>query len=497
MVAGVLGVLLLGAAFGLRAGLSRTTFDSNLLAHLPADSRTVGLARLDVTTPDLVSQITKSTNQQPALADVLKDTLGRAGVSTGQLRAAFDDRFAFADTPRGGLAVFTIKNVAKAKEVGGALRNQLADPNSSPHDDVAVTTGRIAERQIAVAQDGSTVYVAANPELIDAARKESNGFTTIERFNDVQQKLPGNADGFLFFNSAVSTGGPAGNLPLIGLSWDDAKDNVDINAATSTNSQVTQFPAKTNGDVLVPAELAPFSVQAASVNDIIATLEEQRQEQDVPSVIRLQTGLAALSRTLGIDLQKEYLASADQGAVYARYINENGPQWMGAAGFKDSAMASTKTDALVRALAAKATVPVRKEIVRVLPDGTQSREIVSEGRQAVTFNNLEIEGRTVQSTILPGGVGGVYFLNVDKYFVVGSSPDAVARMIKVVTGPRQGYNHSGELAVRLKVANAAQILNDPDLFGRWLYAARPSTGRFTLDKQSGVLTGTVEFAGNV
>lgn len=90
-------------------------------------------------------------------------------------------------------------------------------------------------------------------------------------------------------------------------------------------------------------------------------------------------------------------------------------------------------------------------------------------------------------------MGSVNWVTDGQYLVLGTTPEAVARMIRTIAKPAGNVGERGELAMRAKVSEIPSLLKVRDgLFG-WVLAAQPESGSFTLSKSTGELQGAVRF----
>ncbi len=137
-------------------------------------------------------------------------------------------------------------------------------------------------------------------------------------------------------------------------------------------------------------------------------------------------------------------------------------------------------------------VPTRREVIRQLPDGTQSREIVSEGNEPLEVTDMTAEGKGGNAATFPG-MGSVNWLVDGKYLVLGSTPEAVGRMVKTIADPADGVGERSGLAVRAKLADARNLLDTRDGLFNWILSAQPESGTFTVNKSTGEMQGAVRF----
>lgn len=410
-----------------------------------------------------------------------------------------DDQFAFARTNRGDLTVFTVAEesaftdlskrlsgqtsgakVAERQAAGGTFKIWQAAVNGTNQTVFAYRTGR-------------ELYLATNPELIIAASREDNGFTSLDQFADVSEQLAPGADAYVFLNVSQLREPPIA-FPLTGVAVVNQKDKLKLSVRVAEPPVITTSLRSTNGSLLPAASLATVSIEGTNVLEYLRVLEEQRQESDLPRVIALQNGIASLNRTLGVNLQEEIFAQATGKFVYARYRTTDGnPHWFGAIEFESPEVANARVAQLTKLLRERVKVPTRREILRQLPDGTQSREVVSEGNEPLEVTDVIVEGKGGNAATFPS-MGSVNWVVDGKYLTLGSTPEAVSRMIKTIATPTQGVGERGELSVRAKLADVSSLLNQRDGLFNWILAAQPESGTFTLSKSTGELQGAVRFS---
>jgi hypothetical protein len=494
------GILLAVAGIFLWQQSASATLSDQLLRKVPKDSQLAGVARLSRLDYDTIRQVSGSAKIEPKRTGDLLSTLSKAGITPEELRLAFDDQFAFGRTPRGDLAIFTVAQDQNFSTLASKFETQTGDLKAveRPIDagTVKLWQGTVRETGAVVTafRSGREFYVSSNPDLIVAASREADGFTSLENFSDASKRLPPAADGYLFVNVAQLKD-LTGKLPvsaLTGIAWTNRPEELAISAYSSNSLTVTERLPRAKGAILPGTDYASVSLEGQNVVSFLHLLEDQRQETDLPRVINLQNGLASLNRKLGVDLEPDYLGG-NHPFAYGRFRDAEGKsQWFGALEFDSPEAATAKITDLVQRLRDRVTVPVRKEVVRILPDGSQSREIVSEGRQSLTITDLPVNDRTAQTTTLPT-LGGVAWVLDRQYLVVGSSADAISRMLKTLAGPSAKTGERGELAVRMKLADLGTLSASSDSLFDWILAARPDSGRFSLGKSSGELRGAVEF----
>lgn len=466
----------------------------DLIAKLPADAYFAGTARFSATNPATFRQVAAATNIYSAETTALFDALPSVTDKESSLRQALADNYAFAATARGSVAIVTVRRPGLLPDLQSALGNVLQNPETSGSDDARVITGTIKSgAKLSVAQRGATIYVGSNPEIVLAATKENNGFTRTDRFTEVANLLPAAADGYLFYRTEPVKDllGISDAPALIGATFRDTghgKAELRVRRALS-GDQLPRLP-KTSGRLLPPTEQGT-SIEGVAVLKYLRLLEAQRQENNLPKVLTLQNGLASLSRDMGVNVEDEYLAAATGHFVYSRVQTDTGYAWKGAVEFPDAATASAKV-ADLKARLTKVTVPVRKEVVTILPDGTQSREVVAEVRQPISYLDEAIGTQTGSYFALPGSIPVIHFLQSGSYLVVASSAAGLQQMSESIT-QKTHVGSEGELAIRLKITDAAKITQKPDALIEWILATRPSDATLQLDTTSGILEGTVNF----
>lgn len=489
----VVGLLLLVAAAFFWQQSVNQAFSDRLVRKLPADSTTVALTRFSAQDQDSLRQVTAATGKQGANTAALLDALSRAGVSPQTIRQVLDDEFGFADTPRGSLAVFSLRDERRLADLTGPLGEQLVERQEVDDEGVRIITGKLKETglSLAAARWENQLFLAATPDLIKAARRETGGFASVPRVADLAKQLPPGRDGYLFFQPAVAKASLGHDFPMLGAAWTNERDTIELTARVAEPKPPSVRLAQTAGKLLPPPDQATAAIQGADLGAYLNLLEEQRASTDLPKVLSLQNGLTSLSRTLGVDVQQQYLEG--RPFVYARFLSPQGTaEWMAALEYESLEQATATTTELTKLLQEKLTIPTRKEVVQILPDGSQSREIVSEGRQPPAFTEFDIEGRKGQAVPLPGNFGTAHFIVSDRYLVLASTPEGITRMNRSLAKP-VAAGRDGEQAVRLTVKDAARLLGTQHVFAEWTLAARPTSGRFTLTKASGELTGTVNF----
>lgn len=509
LIAGVL-VAVLGGFLWYQS--SQAVFDSQLLQQLPKDSSVAGVARLSRFSADTVNQVAHSTTIDSARAANLAQTLNAAGIDRTALKNALGDQFAFARTTRGDLAIFTVAQESAFADAAGRLTGQLTGRTAGRTSgagaktvDLQTNSGTLkiwqgtpdggqpdGQPSVSAYRRGGELYVATNPDLIVGAVRETNGFTSLDQFAGVSKQLPPGADAYVFVNAAQLKDPPVA-FPLTGLAVTDHQDRLRLDVRVADPAVVSKSPPNTDGALLPGAEAASAAVEGTDVAGYLHLLEEQRQESDLPRVITLQNGIAALGRTLGVDLERDFLSRASGRFVYGRYRTADGSeQWFGVARFDSAPTAADTVGQLTTLLRQRVTVPTRHERVRTLPDGTQSREIVSEGNEALDISDVSIEGHGGNAATFPG-IGAVNWVTDGEYLVLGSSPEAAARMVRTIAHPSGKPGERGTLAIRAKLSEVPGLFAARDGLFNWILATQPESGSFTLSKSTGELQGAVRF----
>ncbi len=498
--------LIAGVALAVLGGFlwyqsSQAVFDNQLLQQLPKDSSVAGVARLSRFSADTVNQVAQSTTIDSARAANLVHALNAAGIDRTTLKDALGDRFAFARTSRGDLAVFTVAKESAFADAAGRLTGRTGGAATAKTAELQTNSGVLkiwqgtvggGQPPVSAYRQGGKFYVSTNPDLIVDAIRETNGFTSLDQFAGVSKQLAPGADAYVFVNVAQSKNPPVA-FPLMGLAVTDQKDRLTLVIRVADPAVVSKPLPNTNGALLPGPEAAAAALEGTDMAGYLHLLEEQRQESDLPRVIALQNGIAALSRTLGVDLERDFLSPADGSFVYARYrAADGGEQWFGAVRFDSAQTAQAKVGQLTALLRQRVTVPTRHERVRVLPDGTQSREIVSEGNEALDISDVSVEGHGGNAATFPG-LGAVNWVTDGEYLVLGSSPEAAARMVRTIAHPQGKLDERGSLTIRAKLSAVPGLLGSRDGLFNWILATQPESGSFTLSKSTGELQGAVRF----
>lgn len=495
----IAGLLLLVAGIVLWLLLSGASVTKNLFTKLPENSRIAGVARLAAFDYGTLEQVSSSAAIYPDETKAFV-SLVRGAASPGLIAKALGSEVGFARTPDGHtLAVVTVRDEVLYSQLADAIHGRLDDAKRVTADTpergrLALSAGRLPGTKITFwsHREGRHVYFATDQRLILGALERTEGFDRHERFADVSSDLPGSQDAYVFLDGSLSERYPRLKYDLVGLAIRNDGQRLRIEAVNASTPRVREALGRTSGELLPPVSAAPVGISGTNVLEFLRLLEEQRSEEDLPGVLRFQNGVSSLDRQLGIDLERDYLAAADGTFVYARYRDGKARRWMGLLEFGSPETARSKTDELQRLLEAKAKVPVRREVVKVLPDGTRSREIESQRNEPLSVGTVTVEGRPAGSARLPE-MGRVVWQVRDRYLLLGSSEGAVARLVRSLAEPSPA-GAKGQLAVRVDLAEAATVTGNEDgLFG-WILFVRPERGRFTLDKATGELAGSVTFA---
>lgn len=488
------GLAFVALAVAMASQFSQRTFSSDLLRKLPKDSTVALVSRVSELDNTSLRQVTDATGIQRTSTSAYLNALS-ADTHRETIKRAVADEFALGRTTHGSVAIFTVRDAGALAELQDSLKTKLVGPQKTERDGLTFLSGTLADtaQVVTLALDGGKLYIASNPELILGARQEENGFTANERFNELSKKLPPAKDAYIFFNPAPVKSSLGLDVPLFGAGIANHKENLEISMHSASVSSTSVGLDETSGKLLAPADLASVSLQGKDVQSYLRLLEEQRAETSLPKVVSLQNGIANLSRTLGVDVEREFVGAASGQFMYSRFIDpQNATQWFGLVEFPSAEEANAKTTEILSLAASKVKIPVRKQIVRVLPDGSQSREVISEGQEPLALEEQTIEGRKVTSMTLPGGFGPMLLVVHDKYLFAASSDVGISRLFQVTRREGQAA-HSGELTVRIKLADGKRMLADPDAFEDWILATRPARGEFRLDKSNGVLSGGVYF----
>ncbi len=495
----VAGLLLIVAGLTLWLALSRAAVTKDLLAKLPEDSRIAGVARLAAFDYGTVGRTSASAKVYPAETKALVAAVRKA-VPAELLGKALGSEVGFARTRDDQLlAVATVRDEAAYAQVATALNGVLEDPkrvevDTPEHGRLAFSTGRLPGTKVVIRshRDGRYVYFSTHNGQILAAVNRTVGFDRHPDFAEVSGDLPGAEDAYVFLDGSLAEGYPRLDYSLVGLAIENDDDVLRIETANARPPRVQETLGRTAGKLLPPVSAAPVSVSGTDALAFLRLLEEQRSEEDLPGVLRFQNGVSALNRQLGVDVERDYLAAAGDRFVYARYQDGDTRHWMGLLEFDSPETARAKTEELQGLLKAKAKVPVRREVVKVLPDGTESREIESQRDEPLSIGTVTVEGRPAAAARLPE-MGRAVWQVRDRYLLIGSSEEAVARLVRTLAEPDPA-DAKGQLAVRIALGKVASVTGKEDGLFTWLLFIRPERGSFTLDKGTGVLTGGLTFA---
>lgn len=495
----VAGVALVVLGVWLWAMVSRATVSQALLAELPADSRIAGVAKLAAFDVRTVEQVSQSATLYPAGAKSLVAAI-RDAATPELIGAALGAEVAFAETDGHGLAVVAIRDRGAFEELAGKVSGRLADlrsvrADSAERGSVTLFSGTLPESRQAIFayREGNRLFLATDREVLLGALVQKTGFDANEAFADVSAELPGGADAYVFLAGALTDHYPRLNFDLVGMAIENGEDRLRVTAVSADPPKTAVSPPRTSGDLLPSTELATLGVSGTDVVSYLRLLEGQRSAADLPEVIKLQNGIASLDRRLGVDLEADYLSAATGRFTYARYAEDGRKQWMALAEFDGPEIARTKVESFEQLARQKLTVPVRREVVKVLPDGSRSREIESEKQERLSIRTVTVEGRPAKTTKLPS-LGTIVWQVRDSFLLVGSSDASLARLVRTLGNPGADVDERGQLAIRLDLSAAKNLTGGEDIFYDWILATRPAEGVFTLDKRTGELSGNVTFA---
>lgn len=490
LVGGIV-LLLLGAI--LWQQFANATFDDHLIRKLPKDSTEAGVARLSALDPSLAPPFANGLNVYPANVAAITSALNRAGVSQKDAQAALDDQFAWAKTPRGTIAVFTVTSEPKLRDISEKLKGQLDNPQPGKAGDLTVSSAVWHGTNIPVvtAVSGRELYVASNADLIAAAKNETAGFTTLTDFGAVSSRLPSARGGYLFFNAPAVQAKVPNTYSMVGAAWSPNKDSISLSLETAPVANVARVLPGNDGSLQPANDLFTASVGGTDASKFMGLLEDQRQDSDLPKVLSLQNAVSNLDRALGKDAVGEYLAPATGHWVYGIYPGTEGVEWGGLLEYPSGDVAGQKLNEFTALMQVKLTIPVRHEVITVLPDGTQSREVVAEGREPVQFVPFSVPGGEGKAVNLPN-IGHVFFKNHGQYLLLASSADAIQRLETSLSRPKTTISQHGSLTIRINVGQAYRLTGDRDVLMDWILAARPSSGRLILTRDS-TLTGALDF----
>lgn len=506
----VAGLLLLVAGTALWLTLAGAAVTKDLFVKLPENSRIAGVARLAAFDYGTLEQVSSSAAIYPDEVKALMPVI-RTAAPPELIGRALGDEIGFARTPDGRtLAVATVRDNALYSQLAAAVYEQLDGTKRVPVDTpergrLTFAAGRLPGSKITIFsyREGSYVYFATDRNQILAALHRTEGFDRHEHFAEVSGDLPGSQDAYVFLDSALSERYPRLEFSLVGLAIKEDDGALRIEAANDGPPPARAELKRTSGDLLPPVSAAPVSMSGTDAAGFFRLLEEQRSAQDLPGVLRFQNGVAALDRQLGIDIEREYLAAANGPFVYARYrdggkggkgtkgAKAGARQWMVLLEFDSPENARQKTDALQRLLKTKAKVPVRREVVKILPDGTRSREIESQKNEPLSIKTVTVERRSAASAQFPS-MGRLVWQVRGPHLLIGSSEEAVARLVRNLADPSPA-DAKGQLVTRIDLAEAGAVTGQEDGLLAWILFARPERGSFSLDKATGELTGGMTF----
>jgi hypothetical protein len=490
LVAGIL-LLILGAF--LWKQLDKLTFSEDLLRQMPADSTVAGVARLSEADPKVMGAFAEKGQILPQSLKPLLDAVNAADPDGTLLQDAVQNQFAWADSARGGVAVFEIKDPHKLQSLSDTLSGSVESFEQAKAGEVSVKTGVLkgGTQKIAVGVSEGKLYLSSNPELIGAVAAETNGFASLPGFSEVSDQLPPTQGGYVFYNTAQVPSAVAKRYRIVGLSWKRQENDLAVSARVSDAEPVQLRLPESDGRLLAPADLATASLGGTDPAKYLRVLEAQRQQEELPKVLAYQKAVAALDRAIGGSTINDYLAKATGDWSYSRYKNEAGEQWMAALEFPDAATAQNVTEQFVAKLNQHVTIPVRRDVITVLPDGTSSREIESEGRVPVSFVEAAYPGGTARAATFPN-IGPINFVVKDKYLLVASELGGLQRLDSIIANPA-GKVEPGDLTVRAQALQANAVIGKPDPLLDWILATTPSEGDFVINSD-GVLAGSLDFA---
>ncbi|MEX2209836.1 MAG: hypothetical protein WD603_03725 [Patescibacteria group bacterium] len=496
LVAGV-ALILLGMWFWL--AVMRASVSQALLAELPQDSRIAGVVKLSAIDLDTIEQVSQSASIYPAGVESLVATL-RDAAPAELFAKALGPEVAFADVHGHSLAVVTIRDQASFEELSGKVGARLGEPGishaeSAERGRVPFFSAKLAEsdRTVFAYREDDLLFVATDPEPILDALAQRQGFDATTAFEDVSGRLPGGADAYVFLDGRLADRYPRLGFSLIGVAIRDEDEHLRLQAVSADPPEVNVSLPAASGGLLPAPEQATLGISGTSVLRYLQLLEAQRSERALPEVIKLQNGIASLNRRLGVDLETDYLAAADGRFTYARFADGKSQRWMTLLEFEGPEVARTKVESFEQLAREKLTVPVRREVVKVLPDGSRSREIESEKQERLKFGAVEVEDQPAKAVKLPE-LGRIVWQVRDRFLLVGDSERSVARLVRTIRKPTDTVDGEGQLAVRLDLSKAGTLTGGEDVIFSWILATRPAEGELTLGKESGVLSGFVTFA---
>jgi hypothetical protein len=487
------GIVLLAFGAFLWKQLAGLTFNDTLLKKMPADSTVAGVARLSEADTKVMGAFANKGQVLPTGLKPVLDAVNSADPDGKALQEAVKSEFAWSDSSRGAVAVFTVKNPLKLQALSDKLSGSVESFEQSQAGDISVRTGQLkgTTQKISVAVSGGNLYLASNPELIGAAKGETNGFTSLPGYTEVSDQLPPAQGGYVFYNTGQIQSAVAKRYRVVGVSWAREGNDLTLSSRVSDQAPVQLRLPESDGALLAPAELASASIGGTDPAKYVRVLEAQRQEDDLPKVLAFQKSVAALDRAIGGGIVNDYLAKATGDWSYSRYMSDAGEQWMAAVEFPDAATAQGTVDQLAAKLNQNVTIPVRRDVITVLPDGTSSREVESEGRVPVAFVDSAYPGGTAKSATFPS-IGPINFVVKDRYLLVASELGGLQRLDSIIAATPAKVN-KGDLTVRAHVQQANAVITKTDPLLDWILATTPSEGNFVLTSD-GVISGSLDFA---
>ncbi|MDP9212233.1 MAG: hypothetical protein M3N59_03075, partial [bacterium] len=444
-----------------------------------------------------VERVSAAAKLYPAAAESLVATL-RDAAPAELFARALGSEIAFAETQGHSLAVVRIRDQASFEELSGKVAARLGKPRtvhaeSAERGRVSFFSAKLAEsdRTVFAHRADDLLFIATDPEPILDALTQRQGFDTNAAFEDVSGRLAGGADAYVFLDGRLADQYPRLGFSLIGIAVRDEDEHLRLQAVSADPPEVAVSLPRASGDLL-PGQ-ATLGISGMDVLRYLQFLEAQRSERALPEVIKLQNGIASLNRRLGVDLETDYLAAADGRFTYGRYAEGETKRWMTLLEFDGPEVARTKVESFEQLAREKLTVPVRREVIKVLPDGSRSREIESEKQERLKFGAVEVEGQPAKAVKLPE-LGRVVWQVRDRFLLVGDSEKTVARLVKTVQQPADTVDGRGQLAVRLDLSRAKTLMGGEDAIYSWILSTRAAEGEFRLNKKNGVLSGFLTFA---
>lgn len=490
LVAGVVLLVIGGLMWKQLAGL---TFSDDLLKQMPADSTVAGVARLSEADTKVMGAFAEKGQVVPQTLKPVLDAINGSDSDGKLLKEAVESDFGWSDGSRGAIAVFTIKNPQKLQTLSDKLSGSVESFEQAKAGDLSVRTGQLkgTTQKISVAVADGKLYLASSPELIGGVAAETNGFTSLPGFQEVSQKLPPAQGGYVFYNTAQVQSAVAKRYRIVGVSWERQDNDIRLATRVSDTVPVQLRLPKSSGSLLAPADLATVSVAGTDPAKYLQLLQAQRQQEELPKVLSFQKSVAALDRSIGGSTINDYLAKATGDWSYSRYKSDAGEQWMTVIEFPDAATAQNVVTQFTGKLSQSVTIPVRREVVTVLPDGTSSREVESEGRVPVAFVDSPYPGGTAKSATFPN-IGPINYIVKDKYLLAASELGGLQRLDSLIATPSAKVKE-GDLTVRAQVTQASGVVTKPnDPLLDWIVATTPAEGDFVIDV-NGVMAGSINF----